>query len=71
MAGPVEDHLTAQSWHFLRRFNQRRVFQMEYTKNEVAVVEKTAAEATDAQLRELNELQLAFVGGGVGEVTLS
>jgi hypothetical protein len=44
---------------------------MELTKNEVAAIEKTAAEATDAQLRELNELQLAFVGGGVGEVTLS
>ena len=40
---------------------------MEHTKIEVAVIEKAVNEATDAQLRELNELQLAFVGGGSGE----
>ncbi len=42
---------------------------MEHAKIEVEVIEKTAAAATDAQLRELNELQLAFVGGGNGEAT--
>ncbi len=41
---------------------------MEHSETEVAVIEKVAAEASDVQLRELNELQLAFVGGGSGEV---
>ncbi len=41
---------------------------MEYAKIENAQLEAAANEATDAQLRELNDLQLAFVGGGVGEV---
>ncbi len=41
---------------------------MEHTQVEVTIVEKAAAEASDVQLRELNELQLAFVGGGSGEV---
>ena len=44
---------------------------MEHTKIEVAVIEKAVIEATDAQLRELNELQLAFVGGGVGEIVFA
>jgi hypothetical protein len=35
---------------------------------EVAVIEKATADASNAQLLELNELQLAFVGGGSGEV---
>ena len=36
---------------------------------EIAVVEEAIAEANDAQQRELNDLELAFVGGGCGEVT--
>jgi hypothetical protein len=41
---------------------------MEHTKIEIEAVETAIAEATDCRLRELNDLQLAFVGGGVGEV---
>ncbi len=41
---------------------------MEYAKIENAQLEAAVNEATDAQLRELNDLQLAFVGGGSGEV---
>ena len=43
---------------------------MEHANIEVAIIEKTINEAGDAQLRELADLQLAIVGGGVGEVTL-
>ena len=42
---------------------------MENTKTEVAKIEGTIAKAADAQLRELNSLQLALVGGGNGEVS--
>jgi hypothetical protein len=41
---------------------------MEYAKIENAQLETAVNEAADAQLRELNSLQLAFVGGGAGEV---
>jgi hypothetical protein len=44
---------------------------MEHTKMEVAIIEKTLTEASEAQLHELNELQLAFVGGGSGEVVFA
>ena len=37
---------------------------MEFAKIEIAQLEAAVNEATDAQLRELNDLQLAFVGGG-------
>lgn len=43
---------------------------MEHTKVEAAVLESTIAEATEVQLRDLNDLQLALVGGGTAEVTL-
>ena len=42
---------------------------MELTKIEVATLEKTVADANEQQIRELNDLQLAFVGGGVGEIS--
>ena len=38
---------------------------MEYTKIENAQLETAVNEAADAQLRELNDLQLAYVGGGM------
>ncbi len=41
---------------------------MEYAKIENAQLEAAVNEATDAQLRELNDLQFAFVGGGTGEI---
>ena len=41
---------------------------MELNKLEVAVLEEAVKEATDAQIRELGDLQLALVGGGIGTV---
>jgi hypothetical protein len=43
---------------------------MEFTKMEVTMVEKTASEAVELQIRELNELQLALIGGGGGAVVI-
>lgn len=40
---------------------------MEITNIEVARIEKAVLEAKDTQLRELSELQLAFVGGGMAD----
>jgi hypothetical protein len=40
---------------------------MELINIEVAVVEKAVVEANEAQLRELNDLQLVMVGGGIGD----
>jgi len=42
---------------------------MDHSKVEVAVVKEAIAEAADKQVQELNELQLAYVGGGVGEIS--
>jgi hypothetical protein len=42
---------------------------MDRANLELAAIEDAVAEAIDGQLSELNDLQLAFVGGGVGEVT--
>ena len=42
---------------------------MEHTKIEVVVLQEATEAAADVQLRELNELQLALVGGGVGEIS--
>jgi hypothetical protein len=44
---------------------------MEHTKIEIEAVETTIAEATDCRLRELSDLQLAFIGGGMGEVVFA
>ena len=41
---------------------------MEITNTEVLAVEKTSELANDEALRELNEIQLALVGGGIGDV---
>jgi len=43
---------------------------MELNKAEVLNVEKVSNEAAEVQIRELNELQLAFVGGGIGETAV-
>jgi hypothetical protein len=37
---------------------------MEFTNTEVSVIEQASAEAAQLQTQELNDLQLAFVGGG-------
>jgi hypothetical protein len=41
---------------------------MELNNMEVKVVEIAAKEANDNQIVQLNELQLAFVGGGIADV---
>ena len=43
---------------------------MELAKQEVALVEQVAAGAREAKLEELQELQLALVGGGIGNTIL-
>jgi hypothetical protein len=43
---------------------------MELNQAEVLNVEKVLNEAAEVQIRELNELQLAFVGGGIGETAV-
>ena len=41
---------------------------MEMTAKEIAFIELTSGEGEQNKLSELNELQLALVGGGCGEV---
>ena len=41
---------------------------MELNNVEVKVVEIAAKEANDDQILQLNDLQLAFVGGGIADV---
>ena len=41
---------------------------MEHTKTEVAIIEKMVQAITDEQVRELGELQLVLVGGGIADV---
>ena len=43
---------------------------MELNNVEVEVIEKTLAQAANDQLRELNELQLLLVGGGIGDTII-
>lgn len=43
---------------------------MDRINKEVAVVEFEVVEFFEQQLRELNDLHLALVGGGVGETIL-
>jgi hypothetical protein len=40
---------------------------MEHNKIEVGVIQEAVFNANDAQLRELNDLQLALIGGGIGD----
>ena len=41
---------------------------MEVNQFEVAALEQADKEGTQDQVKELNELQLALVGGGIGSV---
>ena len=43
---------------------------MEFNKAEVTVVEEAIQEAAGNDIRELNDLQLALVGGGIGDVVI-
>ena len=40
---------------------------MEYNKIEILLIKEATVEATDAHVFELDDLQLALVGGGIGE----
>ncbi len=44
---------------------------MEIAKNELAVVEEAVQEASRKEIQELNDLQLALVGGGIGDVVFA
>jgi hypothetical protein len=41
---------------------------MEFNNTEVAILENTVGAAADKEVRDLSELQLALVGGGIGDV---
>ena len=41
---------------------------MEFTTLEIAILERAEAIVADENLEDLDELRLALVGGGVGEV---
>ncbi len=41
---------------------------MEFAKSELNVIEEAIQEAARNDIRELNDLQLALVGGGIGDV---
>jgi hypothetical protein len=43
---------------------------MEFTKNEIAVIEQTVNEQVEVQMRELADLELALIGGGCGDISL-
>jgi hypothetical protein len=41
---------------------------MEITKIEVVNLERAISEAVEHEMRELSDLQLSLIGGGIGEV---
>jgi hypothetical protein len=41
---------------------------MEHTKMEMLAIEEATKDAARAEIQELNELQLALVGGGIADV---
>ncbi len=43
---------------------------MDYQTVETAVIEEVVVEANEVCLRDLSELQLAYVGGGIGTTVL-
>ena len=44
---------------------------MEITKKEVAALEQTVNEIAKKEIQNLTELQLALIGGGIGEVIVA
>ena len=44
---------------------------MEIAKLEVKAVEKVVSEAATSDLRDLEDLQLVMIGGGIGEVIVA
>jgi hypothetical protein len=41
---------------------------MEFTKVEVTLIEQTVKENAEKEIRDLAELQLVLVGGGIGDI---
>jgi len=58
----------SNSFYFTKYF--KGAAQMEYVKAEVLVLENTEFQANEKSVRDLSELQLLLVGGGVGEVII-
>jgi len=44
---------------------------MEFAKTELSVIEETVQTAASNDIRELNDLQLALIGGGIGDVIVA
>jgi len=44
---------------------------MEFTKVEMAVIEEAAQQQAVNEIRELSELQLALIGGGIADVVIA
>ena len=44
---------------------------MEFTKIEMTAVEETTQEVARNEIRELSELQLALIGGGIADVVVA
>ncbi len=44
---------------------------MEFTKVEMAVIEEATQQQAVNEIRELSELQLALVGGGIADVAIA
>ncbi len=55
----------------INRFTNQEGIAMEFTKIEELAIKKSLERNDEQQVTELTELQLAFVGGGVGEVGLN
>ena len=62
--------LSLSTFRQLKFFNPKGELVMEIAKLELAAVEHAVINAPDRQIVELLDLQLALVGGGVGEVIL-
>ena len=43
---------------------------MEFNKTEVAVIGELVSAANDVEVQELNDLQLAMIGGGAGDAVV-
>jgi hypothetical protein len=46
----------------------RGAAQMEFTKTEIAILELIESDVAGEDIKQLQEFQLALIGGGVGEV---
>ena len=44
---------------------------MEFAKTELNMIEETVQAAASNDIRELNDLQLALIGGGIGDVIVA